>query len=626
MTTIHERIGAMLGTPAEQSWRWVDSTPAHALGARPVAYFSMEFGLHADLAIYSGGLGVLAGDHLKSASDLGLPLVAVGLCYREGYFSQTLDETGRQQQSYPFMDIEGLGIEAVLDEEGNRLRVSVETGTDTIHAIAWRVSVGNISLYLLDAQLEDNTPDTRRLTARLYGGDHYMRIRQELLLGVGGMRLLRALGVRVSAIHLNEGHSAFAGLERVRMLREIECLGLDDAIEKVCRSTVFTTHTPVPAGHDRFDVDLVRSQLEPLQRSLEMDMDRLLGLGRVHPEDPGETFCMTVLAARLSQRINGVSALHGVVSRRMWTALWPERPTHEVPIGHITNGVHIPTWIGSEYRSLFDRHLGSDWMSRRALPETWDNIENISDAELQAAKAAQKRRLIEHLGGDLNPDSLFIGFARRFATYKRATLLTSNLDRLDQILNHSERPVTILFAGKAHPRDEGGKDLIQRLYQVSQEPRFKNRIRVLEGYDIHLAQYLVQGVDLWLNNPRRPMEASGTSGQKVAFNGGLNCSVLDGWWAEGWDGQNGFAIGTSRVHRDTAVQDSRDAQDLYRVLSEQVAPLFFQLNTEGQRAEWFRTVRRAMRTLSWRFCSDRMVQDYILNRYIPAAGMSPCTV
>jgi len=436
------------------------------------------------------------------------------------------------------------------------------------------------------------------------------------------MRLLSALGIRPSVVHLNEGHSAFAGLERMRQLMASENLGPVDARAKVARSTVFTTHTPVPAGHDRFHPDLVEAQLGPLRQSMGMERRELLDLGRVRTDDAQERFCMTVLAARLSHRINGVSHLHGIISREMWTDLWPDLPTHRVPIGHISNGVHIPTWIGPEFRQLFDRHLESDWICKQSNPATWDAVQQVPVAELAQARQAQKLRLIESLGVDLDPDTLLIGFARRFATYKRATLLCSDLDRLDALLNHPRHPVSVVFAGKAHPRDDGGKKLLQQLYQLSQDPRFSARLHVLPGYDIALGQRLVQGVDLWLNTPRRPMEASGTSGQKVAFNGGLNCSILDGWWAEAWDGENGFAVGSAATHQDPVIQDTRDAHDLYRVLCGEVVPLFYSREENGERGPWFKQVKRAIRTLSWRFCSDRMVQDYVRLSYLPASGLS----
>lgn len=618
---------------------WGD-TWAHALRPRPVAYFSAEFGVHESLALYSGGLGVLAGDHLKSASDLGVPLVGVGLFYREGYFRQRLDADGWQQEDYAVADPARLPMSPATGPDGRPIVVRIDTRSGVLCARVWRLDVGRVPLLLLDTDVADNGEADRALTGRLYGGDQHVRIRQELLLGVGGLRALRAAGIAPSVLHLNEGHSALAALEMARLLMDEEGVSFEEASDRVARMTVFTTHTPVPAGHDRFGAELVEEQLGPLRDALRIDEHRLMSLGRVDPHDPDETFCMTVLALKMSRRANGVSALHGQVSRRMWHGLWPSRQKHEVPIGHITNGVHVPSWLAPEMRDLFDEHFDSGWALRQAEPETWEPIEDVDDAEVWATHRILKRQLIDfvrdHAAGEaqkrgesdevvracrevLDEDALLVGFARRFATYKRATLVLSDLDRLDRLVNDPERPMQLVFAGKAHPRDDGGKKLLQDIHRVTRDPRFAGKVVFLENYDIEVGRQLVRGVDVWLNNPRRPLEASGTSGQKVVLNGGLNCSVLDGWWAEAWDGRNGFAIGGGRAHADPAVQDARDAEDLYRVLKDEVAPQYYRLGAGGLPVDWIRRMKRSIRTLAWRFSADRMVMDYVRQCYLPAA-------
>lgn len=624
--------------------------PVGVLRARPVAYFSMEFGLHESLAIYSGGLGVLAGDHLKSASDLGLPLVALGFFYREGYFEQRVDGEGWQQESYPRVEPEAKGLRPAMDASGQQVRVSVETEGGAIHAVVWEQRVGRVRLFLLDSDVEPNGPEDRALTARLYGGDSRQRIRQELLLGVGGVRALYALGIQPSVLHLNEGHCAFAGLEAIARRMENEGASFAEAKDEVASQTVFTTHTPVPAGHDRFTHELALEHLRPLGARLGLDDEGLLALGSeaVAVEGKGKvdfrgepSFCMTVLALRLAQRVNGVSFLHGRVSRQMWQQLYPEAPLHRVPIGHITNGVHVPSWMAPRSRRFLDGVLGADWERRQAEPETWAPLADApSDAlwELRtglkegllrfvrerAAREAEERgesaAVVEALGAALDPQHLVVGFARRFATYKRATLLFQDLDVLDQIVNDPSRPMRFVFAGKAHPRDEGGKKLIQRIHGIARDPRFLGKVILLGGYDIAVGRALTAGVDVWLNNPRRPLEASGTSGQKVVLNAGLNCSVLDGWWAEGFDGTNGFAIGDGAVHRDHSLQDARDGEALLAVLRGEVAPLYYERRA-GLPEGWIERIRRSMVTLGWRFNADRMVLDYARGAYLPAAGV-----
>jgi glycogen phosphorylase len=621
------------------------STHAGILGQRPAAYFSAEFGIHESLPIYSGGLGVLAGDHLKSASDLGIPLVAVGLLYVEGYFSQRIDENGWQQESYTEIDTANLSISPALGPDGKSVVVSVTTRSGKIFARVWRVNVGRIALFLLDTNIPQNKDEDRHLTARLYGGDQRTRIRQEIILGIGGARALNALGIQPSVIHMNEGHSAFAPLEFIRGRMKEDGLSFDEALRETASMGVFTTHTPVPAGHDRFDQHMVEEHVGPLADELGLSHDALVGLGRVDPQNPHESFCMTVLAFRLSRHANAVSSLHGIVSRRMWAGLWPWRSEEEIPIGHITNGVHVPTWLAAQMRVLYDRVLPINWYLRTGEPEVWAGFEQVTPGELwethqslknrlivysrtRLAAQAQRRGLpeavIEKLGQALDPEALTIGFARRFAPYKRADLIMRDMALIGKILSDAEHPVQFIFAGKAHPADDLGKALLQRIYKLSQTEPFLGRLVVLEDYDINLGRHIVQGVDVWLNNPRRPLEASGTSGQKVVLNGGLNCSVLDGWWAEAFDGANGFAIGNGRVHVDQSIQDERDAKSLYDVLQKEVIPLFYERDADDLPLKWIARMKRAVRTLGWRFNADRMVMDYVQQTYIPAAGGLSC--
>ncbi len=621
------------------------STHAGILGQRPAAYFSAEFGIHESLPIYSGGLGVLAGDHLKSASDLGIPLVAVGLLYVEGYFSQRIDENGWQQESYTEIDTANLSTFPAIGPDGKPVVVSVTTRSGKIFARVWRVNVGRIALFLLDTNIPQNKDEDRHLTARLYGGDQRTRIRQEIILGIGGARALNALGIQPSVIHMNEGHSAFAPLEFIRGRMKGDGLSFDEALRETASMGVFTTHTPVPAGHDRFDQHMVEEHVGPLADELGLSHDALVGLGRVDPQNPHESFCMTVLAFRLSRHANAVSSLHGIVSRRMWAGLWPWRSEEEIPIGHITNGVHVPTWLAAQMRVLYDRVLPINWYLRTGEPEVWAGFEQVTPGELWETHQSLKNRLIvysrtrlaaqaqrrglsdgvvEKLGQALDPEALTIGFARRFAPYKRADLIMRDMALIGKILSDAEHPVQFIFAGKAHPADDLGKAMLQRIYKLSQTEPFLGRLVVLEDYDINLGRHIVQGVDVWLNNPRRPLEASGTSGQKVVLNGGLNCSILDGWWAEAFDGANGFAIGNGRVHVDQNIQDERDAKSLYDVMQNEVIPLFYERDADDLPLKWIARMKRAVRTLGWRFNADRMVMDYVRHTYIPAAGGLSC--
>ncbi len=633
-----------LKTYLESNQTWAD-THAGVLGARPVAYFSAEFGVHESLPIYSGGLGVLSGDHIKSASGLGVPLVAVGLYYNQGYFRQRLDEHGYQVEEYLDTQIGNLPCREASDADGKPITVRIDTRQGPVFAKVWLMMVGRVPLYLLDCDLEGNRPEDRSLTSRLYGGDERTRIRQELVLGIGGVRALHALKINPSVFHLNEGHSAFAPLEVIRSEMLEYGLDFDDALREIARHTVFTTHTPVPAGHDRFTADLVEEHLGPVRDNLGISQEQLMELGRVDPSNDNELFCMTVLGLKLSRRANAVSSLHGHISRRMWAGLWPYRAEEEIPIGHITNGVHIPSWLAGQMLQLYDRHFPANWMRRMGEPQVWENIYGVDPGELWETHQALKnllfsfvrRRLsrqlrrrgetsdaVEKARNLLDPNVLTIGFARRFATYKRADLLLSDLDRLNEIVRHVDRPVQFIFAGKAHPKDEPGKLLIQKIASMRHDPRFQDHIVYVEDYDINVCRHLVQGVDVWLNTPRRPMEASGTSGQKVVLNGGLNLSVLDGWWAEAYDGSNGFAIGRGSRHVSDTITDQRDAQCLYQVLREQVIPLFYERDVDGLPRQWIRRMMNSIGSLTWRFSSHRMVMDYTRSCYVPAAGGLSC--
>jgi starch phosphorylase len=623
---------------ADRTW---GTRHAGVLRPCPVAYFSAEFGIHESLPVYSGGLGVLAGDHIKSASDLAIPLVGVGLFYGQGYFRQRLDENGWQQEEYLETDVTQLPLEVAIGKNGRPVTVQIETRSGSIYAKVWRVAVGRCDLFLLDSDVEGNSADDRKLTSRLYGGNARNRIRQELLLGVGGFRALRAMGITPGVLHLNEGHSGFAVLEAVRSRMEEEGIGFDSAVPRVSREVVFTTHTPVPAGHDRFDADLIEEHLGPLRDAMGLSQETMMGLGREKPGNHAETFCMTVVGLRLSRRANAVSALHGEVSRAMWTGLVPGKPEDEVPIGHITNGVHVPSWLAPQMFRLYDRHLGTNWHQRSSDARTWENIENVDDGELwethlslksrllefvrrraveQAERRVEPRETLQRLSKVLSPDALTIGFARRFATYKRANLILRDIEDLVSMVNDPKRPVQFVFAGKAHPLDEPGKKVLQQIAQLMRNSRFADKFVFVEDYDINVGRYFVQGVDVWLNNPRRPLEASGTSGQKVVLNGGLNLSVLDGWWAEAYDGMNGFAIGTGRTHSSLEIHDMHDAEDLHRTLREEVIPLFYQRDRDGLPRGWIKRMKRTIRTLGWRFNADRMVMDYTQKCYVPAAG------
>ncbi len=623
---------------SDRTW---GATHAGVLRPRPVAYFSAEFGLHESLPIYSGGLGVLAGDHVKSASDLDIPLVGIGLFYGQGYFRQRLDRGGWQHEEYLPTDVTQLPMELAIGKNGEPITIHIQTHGASIAAKVWRVKVGRIDLLLLDSNVDGNTPEDREVTSRLYGGDGRVRVRQELMLGVGGFRALKAMGITPGVLHMNEGHSGFAVLEAIRSRMEEEGLSFDQALPQVAREVAFTTHTPVPAGHDRFSAGLIEEHLGPLREALGLSEERFMALGRENPGNHHEEFCMTVLGLRLSRRANAVSALHGGVSRAMWTGLYPGKAEDAVPIGHITNGVHVPSWLAPQMFRLYDRHLGIGWHEHSGESRIWQGIETVDDGELWETHLSLKSRLLEfvrrrakdqaerrgeapetlsRLARVLSPDALTIGFARRFATYKRANLLLADIEKLVTMVNNPNRPVQFVFAGKAHPRDEPGKRVLQQIAELMRDAQFADKFVFVEDYDINVGRLFVQGVDVWLNNPRRPLEASGTSGQKVVLNGGLNLSVLDGWWAEAYDGMNGFAIGSGRTHSNMDIHDARDGEDLYRVLREEVVPLYYQRDRDGLPRGWIKRMKRTIRTLGWRFNADRMVMDYTLKCYVPAAG------
>jgi starch phosphorylase len=604
---------------------------------RPVAYFSAEFGLHRSLPIYSGGLGVLAGDHCKEASDIGLPFVAVGFLYDMGYFRQRITPDGWQDATYPRFRPKEVAVRQALCDDGSCLYVPIELTDQTVHLKVWRVEIGRARLYLMDADNERNAPWNRELTRRLYGGDQEMRIQQEIVLGIGGLRVVRALGIEPLAFHLNEGHSSFLVLERARELVKAG-QSFEEARAQVQATTLFTTHTPVPAGHDVFHFHLVDKYFQNYWPHLGLSREEFLALG--HHEGDRQGFNMTALALRMCGRRNAVSKLHGEVSRRMWQSLWPDKDVEEVPIDHVTNGIHVPAWIGGATYRLYRKHLSPDWMESHDVPALWERIVDVPDRELWNAhvhlkgklmtfmRERSRRRHIERAmtpdqvlcsGTFLDPDALTIGFARRFATYKRSTLLFHDLERLKRLLHDRYRPVQFIFSGKAHPADDAGKRLLQQIYNLAKDPSTGGRIAFIDDYDMQVARYLVQGVDVWLNTPRRPYEASGTSGMKVALNGIPNLSVLDGWWAEGYNGANGWSIDPGEHYDDPAAQDAADAQALYDLLEYEVVPLFYKRDSDDVPRAWVHVMKEAIRTAVPFFCTRRMVKEYTEKFYVPAA-------
>jgi glycogen phosphorylase len=604
-----------------------------------IAYFSMEYGLDVSLPVYSGGLGMLSGDHLKTSSDLGLPLIGVGLLYRQGYFQQYLNMDGFQQESYPENDWYNMPVTPCRDAQGNPVTVKVELGAEEVTAWIWEVKVGKNSLYLLDTNIEANPPSLRAITASLYGGDREARIQQEILLGVGGIRALQALGIGAACMHMNEGHSAFLGIERIRQLVTGKGLSFEQAWPLVWSTSVFTTHTPVPAGNERFAPAIMEKYFAATAAELGLSWKDFLGLGREDPENGAEEFCLTVLALRLSAYNNGVSRLHGEVSRRMWHRIWPALPLDEIPITHITNGVHPRTWIAHDMIDLLDRYLGPEFLDTPTNLDIWDRIDRVSDEELWRTHERRRERMVafarmrlqqqlERRGvtnaelprsaSALSPSTLTISFARRFATYKRADLLLSDPDRLMRLLTNNERPVQMIFAGKAHPHDLAGKEIIKKIVHFCSNPRVASRVVFLEDYDMTMSHYLTSGSDLWLNTPRRPLEASGTSGMKAALNGTLNISILDGWWDEAYSTHIGWAVGRGEEYEDYALQDEVEGKALYDLLEREVIPQFYTRGMDGLPREWIRKMKESMREVGKRFSSHRMLLQYAENFYLPA--------
>jgi glycogen phosphorylase len=626
---VYERYTAYLG-----SGGWYTGTREHA-----IAYFSMEYGLDESLPVYSGGLGMLAGDHLKSASDLGLPLVGVGLLYRQGYFKQYLNPDGFQQESYPENDWYTLPVEVCRDPAGVPVRVRVELGQDSTLVQVWRVHVGRTAIYLLDTNLPENGERERLITSALYGGDRDMRLRQEIVLGIGGLRALAAVGVVPAVTHMNEGHSAFLALERIGRLVKEQGLTFREALEATRPTNVFTTHTPVPAGNERFSLDLMHRYFAGTARELGLAWEDFLALGREHPENGSEDFCLTVLALRTSAYANGVSRLHGRVTRSMWGGLWPGLPPEEAPLTHVTNGVHPRTWIAHDLVDLYDRYLGPRFLDEPWAPGYWERAGRIPDEELWRTHERRRERLVAFVRSRLHdqlskrgvpqsevaradevlsPYALTVCFARRFATYKRGTLLLQDAERLLRLLGDAQHPVQLIFAGKAHPHDTRGKEMISEIVHFSRDPRARSRLVFLEDYDMTTARYLVSGSDVWLNAPRRPQEASGTSGMKAAMNGGLNLSVLDGWWDEAFSPEIGWAIGRGEEYSDEVRQDEIEGKALYDVLESEVVPLFYARGRDGLPREWLKKIKASIASVGRQYNSHRMLVEYAERAYLPA--------
>jgi len=610
---------------------------AQKLEGKPVAYFSAEFGLHETLPIAAGGLGILAGDHAKSASDLGLPFVGISLFYRQGYFMQTINEENWQTEYYSRLNPRNLPMEAVLDAKGEQLTCMIQIATSQVKFKVWKVNVGRIPIYLMDTDLPENEEHHRELTLRVYGGDSTTRIMQEMLLGVGGVRLMRALDIQPSVFHMNEGHAAFLTLE---LMREKMATGhtLEDASKATTKECIFTTHTPVEAGHDRFTSDLVQYAAHKFANNLKISHQEFMDMGRVRKGDESEPFCMTVLALKHSRTANGVSELHGEISRQMWQDLYADKKVEEVPIGHITNGIHVEGWMKGPLRRFFRSRLGEHWDTDLNTHAFWSRMEDpdfVSDEEIWALRSLLRRELIEfsrrrlllqsqslkrenfitfdHL---LNPDVLTIGFARRFATYKRAPLVFQQFEQIVKLVKDKKHPIQFIFAGKAHPRDDEGKRFIQHIIHLSKHTELHGHLVFIENYDIHVARQMVSGCDIWLNNPRRPLEASGTSGQKTSAHGCLNMSILDGWWREAFDGSNGFAIGPDSQPDSIEEQDRVDSENLYKVLTQEVIPGFYNRDSTGIPRQWIQKIRRSMSTITPEYSTWRMVQDYANKYYL----------
>jgi starch phosphorylase len=619
---------------AHRTW-WAERFPD--LAGQSIAYFSAEFALHQSLPIYAGGLGVLAGDHCKEASDLGVPLIGVGFMYPQGYFHQHVSAEGWQEESYEKLNWADTAIEPARTATGEPCITAVPLGDRTVLVAVWRVRLGRVKLYLLDTDLEENAPWDRSLSARLYGGDRETRVQQEIILGIGGIRALRQLGSQPAVYHLNEGHAGFVVLQRIRELID-QGTSFDHALEEVRRTTVFTTHTPVPAGHDAFPFAMIEKHLSGAWGSLGSHRARFLALGE-YDSGAGAEFNMTALALRAAGSTNAVSRLHGEVTRRMWASIWPGTPVDDVPVQSVTNGVHVPTWVSAEMMQLFERHLGSDWIDRHDDPALWDRVLDVPDEELWRVREALRQYLFGFMrerarslwtddrvsaarvlvaGTLLDTHALTIGFARRFTGYKRPDLIFRDPARLARILTTPGRPVQLVFAGKSHPADDIGKHHLQRVYRHAADPAFAGRIAFVEDYDLHVAHFLAQGCDVWLNNPRKPMEASGTSGIKASINGVPHLSVGDGWWAEGYDGRNGWVIEGGATGDDGAI-DAADAEALYQLLEREVVPAFYDRGRDNIPHRWLQVVKQAIRSVAPRFSARRMVKEYVERMYAPAA-------
>ena len=608
-----------------------------------IAYFSAEYGLDQTIPIYSGGLGILSGDHLKSASDLGIPLVAVGLLYKNGYFHQKINGYGGQETEYNNIDLYDLPINAVKDQNGEDLIIYVKFPKRRLYLKVWQINVGRVKLYLLDSDIEKNNEEDRDVTLRLYGGDQEMRIRQEIVLGMAGVNLLRTLGLKPTVYHMNEGHSAFLTLEIIKNTIKEKQVSFDVAKDIASSKTVFTTHTPVPAGNDIFPLDLVEKYFKDFWPRLGISKEEFLKLGMKPTQDLETGFNMGILALKIAGKKNGVSKLHGAVSRELFGEVWPEIAANESPITYVTNGIHTCSWLSPRLKELYNKYLIPYWQDNIHLDKTWEKVKDIPDQELWEAHMQRKEKLlnlvkdstvnrlrrsgysyeeINDIVSKINPNALTIGFARRFATYKRATLIFRDLERITQILNNQERPVQIIFAGKAHPADKEGQDLIKYIHEVSMMPQFKGKIFILENYSIEISRYLVSGVDVWLNNPRRPMEASGTSGQKASVNGVINFSVLDGWWAEGYNQYNGWTIGTNAEFDSYEAQDNADSESLYRTLESKIVPMYYNKDKDGMSSKWIETMKNSIISTGGKYSTARMLVDYTNNLYIPLCNLT----
>lgn len=640
---VYDRVMHNFDTYMKGFKTWFKETYPH-ISTDLIAYFSFEFGLHESIPVYAGGLGVLSGDHMKEASDLGLPMVGVGFLYTQGYFSQKITEDGWQEARNNPLALENLPVMPILNKEGEQVTVTVDLTGRTVYARLWKIQVGRVQLILLDTNVDANSPNDRLLTARLYSNDVDLRISQELILGIGGVRALRSLELHPTAWHMNEGHSAFLTLERVRELMAAGST-FEDASEIVRKSSVFTTHTPVPAGNDEFPLWLIDKYFPFIWKELGLTRDQFIDVARNTKTWGGDTFSMPILAMHLANYRNAVSELHGEVSRKMWNFLWPDRRVEDVPISHVTNGVHTGTWLARRMHVLFDRYLGPEWLEHIDDQAVWDGVDNIPDNELWVVRRHLKRKLVAYImersrqnwitttihpvqiiagGVLLDPYALTIGFARRFATYKRANLILRDVDRIMDLLNRPNHPVQIIFAGKAHPADEAGKLVLQEVYRSVKNARNGGRLVFLEDYDMNIARYLVQGVDIWLNTPRRPNEASGTSGEKAAINGVLNFSVLDGWWREGFNGKNGWAIGDDSEYTDSNIQDDADANSLYDTLENEIIPMYYdERSADNLPVEWIDRMKESIRTMAPQFCTRRMVKEYMRELYFPAMESSP---